>query len=237
MTTRGPDIQIHEVVRRLLRPTNVHHSDLSPARADATVPGHRRGGESRPVMTQLETAPRHGGPTSRGELVERLVEHSRRARMSSNRVANPSAARTTTGDLPNLDPCASGTDEGARRLFEGVIEQAEKRLLCRVSEVLAEAESATQQIVQRSFSAAAALERSARRRMEQDIEDIEATLAVAGNRTLEEFEALRLLLMRTYETLSTLERVLREVPPAYDDDGRETEESAMPAGGVPSAGS
>ena len=175
-------------------------------------------------MNQLETAPRYGTTTSRGELVDRLVDHSRRASMRSKRVAGP-------------DPCASGTDEGARRLLAGVIEQAEKRLLCRVSEVLAEAEIATQQIVQRSLGAAAALDRSARARMERDIEDIEATLAVAGNRTLEEFEALRVLLMRTYETLSTLERVLQEVPPAYDNDGGETEESAMPAGGVPIAGS
>ena len=132
--------------------------------------------------------------------------------MRSKRVADP-------------DPCASGTDEGPRRLVAGVIEQAETRLLCRVAEALAEAEIATQQIVKRSFSAAAALERSARRKMEQDIEKVEATLAVAGNRTLEEFEALRVLLMRTYETLSTLERVLQDVPPAYDHDGRETEES------------
>jgi hypothetical protein len=173
-------------------------------------------------MTQLETAPRRGGTTSRGELIERLVEHSRQARMRSKRVAGP-------------DSCASGADEGAQRPLAGFIEQAEKRLLCRVSEVLAEAEIAAQQIVQRSFSAAAALERSARRRMEQDIEDIEATLAVAGNRTLEEFEALRVLLMRTYETLSTLERVLQEVPLAYDHNGGETEESAIPAAGVPIA--
>ena len=146
-------------------------------------------------MTQLETAPLYGGTTSREELVERLVKHSRRARMRSKRVAGP-------------DPCASGIDEGARRLVAGVIEQAEKRLLCRVAEVLAGAEIATQQIVQRSFSSAAALERSARRRMEQDIKDIEASLAVAGNRTLEEFEALSVLLMRTYETLATLERAI-----------------------------
>ena len=161
-------------------------------------------------MIQLETAPGYSGTTTREELAERLVEHSRQVHTRSNRVAGP-------------DLCASGTDEGARRLLEGLIEQAEKRLLCRFSEVLAEVESATQQIVRRSFSAAAALERSARRRMEQDIEDIEATLAAAGNRTLEEFEALRVLLMRTYETLSTLERVLQQVPPGYDHDGRETE--------------
>lgn len=211
----------------MLRPTERQYAScLHPGPTPRDLE-NRREGEEGSITTQLDTAPCDSGTTSRGALVERLVEHSSQARIRSKRVAGPDPGTSGTD--------ASGTDERVRRLVAGLIEEAEKRLLSRVAEVLAEAEIATQQIVERSFSAAAALERSARARMEQDIEDIQATLAEAGSRTLEEFDALRILLMRTYETLSTLERVLRGVPPAHDSDGRETEESAMPAVGVPVA--